>query len=189
MKGLFVVCEGLDCGGKTTTIKNVMKQINKNKFIYSKGLGSNTIVGKIARKLPSTFMFLVELIYLTYKNIFPKLLRGKIVLQDRYDMSVISFVPSTEKLYNRMLIQLLKSLLIKPDILIHFTVDMKNRLKRLKKSSNNNYHKMLIENPSLIIMREKSYTKLFDELKCKKIEINTSKYTIKEATQLLINLF
>ena len=71
MGGKLIVCEGLDCSGKTTAIEEV---INSNpEYVYSKGIGSNSRFGKIARKFPSTWMFLSELVYNTYVHIIPNL--------------------------------------------------------------------------------------------------------------------
>jgi len=59
--GKLIVFEGLDCSGKTTAINNLLKQNNKN-FIYNKGIGTKTRLGKICGRFPCTLLFSIELL-------------------------------------------------------------------------------------------------------------------------------
>ena len=102
MKGKLIVCEGLDCSGKTTAIEEIVN--SDCKYVYSKGIGADSSFGRIARRFPSTLMFLLELAYNTYSRTIPNLRKDKIVLQDRYDISITSFVPNTNRWYNQLLI-------------------------------------------------------------------------------------
>lgn len=173
MKGLFIVCEGLDGAGKTTTIKEAMKKLD-NRLVYNKGLKSDTIMGKIAPKLPSTFTFLLELIHSTNKKIKPALTANRIILQDRYSLSVFSFVPHVNLFHNRLLIKILQRFLLKPDLLVYFTVAKNERIKRLKVDNNNKYHSALVNKPSLIGLREKEYCRLYENFKGNKHKIDTT---------------
>lgn len=173
MKGLFIVCEGLDGAGKTTTIREAMKKLD-NGFVYSKGLKSDTIMGKIAPKIPSTFTFLLELIYNTHKKIKPALIGKKIILQDRYSLSVLSFVPNVSLFHNRLLIKALQRFLLEPDLLVYFQVEKNERIRRLKGTDSNKHHLSLINNPSLIDLREKAYYQLYESFKGNKHKIDTT---------------
>lgn len=187
MKGILIVCEGLDCSGKTTTINELLRQDSKKKFIYSKGIGSDTIIGKISRKFPSTLMFFVELIYMTFKKIKPNLKKGKIILQDRYDLSITSYVPLTNKWYNKLFIKIFKVFIIKPDALVYFHLPLRERIKRLK-DKGAKYELMLANNPNLILLREKEYLMKYDKFNGLKIKIDTKKNNI-EQTAKIFNKF
>lgn len=177
MKGKFIICEGLDAAGKTTIIKESLKRLDE-KYVYNKGLTSDTTIGKIAPKIPSTLTFLVELLYNTKKRVEPCLKRGKTVLQDRYDLSVLSYVPKAERWYNKAFIKFFRKFLLKPDILIYFTVLEDERIKRLKNQGYNKYHHILIQDPSLIELREKKYLELYENFNGIKYKLDTTKKDI-----------
>lgn len=179
------VCEGLDGAGKTTTIEQLLQNKRNNDLIYSKGIGSNTWLGKLARKFPSTFLFLLELLYIQYKVIKPNLKKGKTVLQDRYDFSIITY-PTAQRFYNKIITKILSPLIPEPDSLIHFHVDVNERIKRLK-GDNNKYHKILSENPNLIILRERRYLHLYNQFSKSKIKIDTTNKSIKQSAKILEN--
>ena len=186
-RGLFIVCEGLDGAGKTTTIKEMLKSDSKdnNKFVYSKGLGSDSLIGRISRRFPSTFMFMLELIYVVFMSIKPNLRKGNIIIQDRYDISILSYAPKVKRRHNQILTRIMRNLLAKPDALVYFHVSLKERLKRLNKSRHNKYHNILLMNPQLIIEREKEYLNLYNQFAGDKIKINTTNKSAKEAARIL----
>src|SRR3989338_6472640 len=188
-RGLFIVCEGLDGAGKTTTIKEMLKSDSKdnNKFVYSKGLGSDSLIGRIYRRFPSTFMFMLELIYVVFKSIKPSLRNGKIIIQDRYDISILSYAPKAKRGHNQILINIMKNLLVKPDALTYFHVSLEERLKRLSKSRHNKYHNILLMNPQLIIARERRYLDLYNQFAVERIKISTTNKSVKEAARILRN--
>jgi len=180
---LFVVCEGLDGAGKTSSIKKVLEK--HKEFVYSKGIGSKTFFGKMARRFPSTFMFLIELIYITFRSIKPNLGRNKIVLQDRYDFSVITFVPLANRWYNLIIRKIFCSFLEKPDALVYFSVLLGERIKRLRKEEDNKYHILLAENPNLIKIREKEYLNHYNGFNGKKIIIDTTDKSKEKCGEIL----
>ena len=146
---------------------------NKN-FVYSKGIGSNTLIGKISRKLPSTLMFSIELAYNIFTKIKPNLKRNKIVLQDRYDISIKSYVPSVNKEHNKIILKILDTFVIKPDAIIYLHVPLKERIGRLRNKATK-YELILANNPSLIQKREKEYLRWYNNFNGYKININTGK--------------
>lgn len=174
MKRKFILCEGLDAAGKTTVIKEALKKLDE-KYVYNKGLTSDTIMGKIAPKIPSTLTFLIELVYNTKKVIEPHLERDKIVLQDRYDISVLSHVPKAERCYNKAVGKLFRRFLLKPDMLIYFTVSKDERIRRLKNQEYKKHHYDLIKNPLLIELREKKYLEFYKDFEGIKYKIDTTK--------------
>lgn len=184
LEAKLIVCEGLDGAGKTTTIKELLKYNNDNTFVYSKGLGSNTFIGKLARKFPSAFMFMLELIYINHKVIKPNLKKNKIILQDRYDASILSY-PGAEKIHNRLIGKILNYFVIKPDALIYFKVSLEERIKRLENDNHNKYHISLSKNPALITTREDKYLSLYNQFKGYKTKINTTNLKVEEAAKIL----
>jgi thymidylate kinase len=182
MKGI-IVFEGLDCSGKTTAIRNLMEDLNSNQIVYNKGIGSATRIGKIARKLPSTFMFALEILLNQIIRI-KHLKENKIILQDRYDISISSFVPLSKRFYNQGIIFLMKLFLIKPLAIIYFHLPLEERIRRLKEK-NTEYELILAKNPSKIIEREKEYEKWFQEFKGMKLKIDTHKNSILEVNLIL----
>lgn len=184
--GIFIVSEGLDCSGKTTSIKAAIGIIGE-KAAYSKGLCSGTFAGRMASRFPSTFLFLIEQIYLTYFVIKPKLRKGKIVLQDRYFISIASHLPSAAKLHNRLLIKAAKPFLLAPDILVHFNVSEKERIKRLKQNPYR-HHAELIEKPWLIALREEAYKRHYRGFNGRKAVIDTTNNSREESGEALSSL-
>jgi thymidylate kinase len=182
MSGKLIVCEGLDCSGKTTAIEGV---INLNpEYVYSKGIGSDSRLGRVARRFPSTFMFLSELIYNAYVHILPSLREDKIVLQDRYDVSVASFVPNTNRWYNQFLIHAARLLIPEPDAIVYFHLPLEERIKRLKHKGKK-YELMLAEHPEIITLREKEYEKWYDQFNGPKTRIDTEINSIKQTARIL----
>lgn len=178
-KGLFIVCEGLDGAGKTTTIKGFIRKSKLTKdYFYSKGLKSDTFIGRFAGKYPSTLTFFLELAYITNMIIKPKLKGSKIVLQDRYNISLLSFIPAAEKWYSRLASFMIKPYIIKPDLLVYFAVEKEIRIERLKRSMDNKYHATLVNHPGLIDLREKKYLELYMNHDGKKALIETSNKSI-----------
>jgi len=126
----LIIFEGLDASGKTTIIHELIKK--NPQFIYSKGIGSNTFIGKISKKFPSTLLFFLEIIYTQHKIIIPNLRKNKVILRDRYSLSILSH-EKAQKPLNKIISQIFRLFILKPDVLIYLTVSMDERINRLKK--------------------------------------------------------
>lgn len=182
MRGKLIVCEGLDCSGKTTAIEEVIK--SNPEWVYSKGIGSKSRIGRFARRFPSTLMFLSELVYNIRTNIIPNLNKGNRVLQDRYDVSITSFVPSTERWYNQLLINFSRPLIPKPDAIVYFHLPLEERIDRLRQKGTK-YELMLADNPGIITLREKGYEEWYKGFDGPKIRIDTEENNITETAGIL----
>ncbi len=194
---LFVVCEGLDGAGKTTVMQEAIRKLGKKphhgivhcedivRCVYNKGLCSDTLSGRVSRILPCTLTLLIDLVYQTYFIIKPCLKRGKTVFQDRYDLSVLSY-PTARRWHNKLFAALLKPFLIKPDILVYFTVSEKERIRRLKQTRRNKYHSQLIRNPRLIRERENKIEELYSSFGGRKTRIDTTNRKADECGNELI---
>ncbi len=182
MKRKLIVCEGLDCSGKTTAIEEI---INSNpQYVYCKGIGSDSSFGRIAKRFPSTFMFLSELVYNTYTQTIPNLREDKVVLQDRYDISVASYVPNTNRWYNQLLIHTARLLIPKPNAIVYLHLPLEERIKRLRQKGKK-YELSLAENPRMITLREKEYQRWFSEFAGSKIDIDSYKNDLKTTARIL----
>jgi len=187
-KGYFIVCEGLDCSGKTTSIENALEHFKKNEFSieYNKGLKTKTLAGTFSRKFPSTLSLLTELLYNDVILVKSRLEKGINILQDRWYYSVLSYNPENRK--DKHLEKVFVPLLSKPDVLIYFTVSLDERIRRLKKSIENKDHYTLLKNPEIIKQREERYLDYFNNFKGNKAIINTKNLSEKQSGVRLYDL-
>lgn len=182
MTGKLIVCEGLDCSGKTTAIQQIL--FTDPRYVYSKGIGANSRMGRWARRHPSTLMFLTELLYHVYTEIKPALDQDQIVLQDRYDISLSSYLPSVNERYNKLLLSLARPFLPEPDGIVYFTLPLEERIARLKQKGQK-YELLLAEHPALITLRETAYERWYQQFTGPKLKIDTAQNNITETAQIL----
>lgn len=185
-RGLFIVFEGLDKAGKTTLAKMVVEKIGKEKILYQKGLCSPTWIGKLSARRPSTFLFLIEITYLYWKNYF-KRLKGIHTIQDRFFASLACHLPDIKKLHNALLIKLGRWLLPCPDVLIYCTASKEERIKRLKEDCGNEHHQWLIDHHEFIDLRENIYRDYFNDFGGSKILLDTTQCATSEACAKILN--
>lgn len=179
MKGYFIVCEGMDRAGKTTSIKESIKYIEKDYQVeYNKGLKTQTLFGKFSSRYPSTFSLILEQLYSTYFRIKPSLGKGKIVLQDRYFYTIFSHNPENKK--DKLLEKLFTPFFEKPDLMVYFKVSPEERMRRLKQEHAEE-HAELIANPKIIEERDKRLLKYFERFEGKKVKIDTTGSLEKES--------
>jgi thymidylate kinase len=155
--GTLILFEGLDGGGKTTAARKIAEDL---KFTYIKGLGGDNFFGRIAKKYAKTFLFLLEIIYVTYFPVRKALKMGGNVLLDKYFFAAASHIPDVNTPLNQFLIKLCQKFIIRPDFVIYFQVSPEERIRRLKMGSYNKFHKILVDNPQWMIKRERTYADL-----------------------------
>lgn len=180
-KGLFVVCEGLDCSGKTTTIKYAIERLREEgiEVSYNKGLKTDNFFGRISSMFPSTLTLLIELLYVDYKIVRPMLERGETVVQDRWYYSVLSHNPKNK--VDSLLGKIFAPLLSKPDAYVHFTVSLEERVRRLKDKEKSKDHLILIETPRLIEEKERRYVNYYNGFSGKKEIVDTTRSSVEES--------
>lgn len=187
--GSFIVCEGLDCAGKTTSITQALKLFeddldSDHVLVYSKGLKTNTPFGRISRLYPSTLSLLTELLYLDMIHIRPRLDEGTNIIQDRWYYSVLSHTQESRKgsIIRNLSIQYLSG----PDMLVYFTVSSYERLRRLENRINSTLDdKALIKNPDLISEREARYFRHYNDFEGPRLIIDTT-YLQEEESGLIL---
>jgi thymidylate kinase len=181
-EGKFILVEGLDGSGKTSAAKPVAKDL---KIAYLKGLGRDDGFGRLAKKFAFTFLFLLESLYLSEFVLKKMLCRGEDVLVDKFFFSAAAHIPDCDKWYNRILIYLCQSLLIKPDVAFYFKVGNKTRLQRLKDGPCNKFHQQLIDDPDWMKARETKLKMAIEQAGLNFYEIDTTMRNIDQTIESL----
>lgn len=176
-KGCFIVCEGLDCSGKTTSIKHALEYFKEVPIVYSKGLKTNIIAGRFSRLFPSTLSLLTELLYLDKSFVKPNLNQGKNIIQDRWYYSVFSY--NSENPVDNFLEKAIASNLSKPDLLVYFSASPYERIRRLEMKKKD--HEALLKNPKLIDQRENRGISYYNNFQGKKAILDTTNTTEEES--------
>lgn len=159
--GFFIDVEGMDGSGKTTAIKEALRQMDKSYAMeYYKGIMRDNVLGKIVRKIAKTPLFLIELLFTTYFPLRQAMQKGKNVITDKYYFCVASHVPEVKTLTSRIFLKLLEPFMVKPDLIIYFSVSLEERIRRLKAEPYNKFHQRLIDNPEWIVERDEYYVEI-----------------------------
>lgn len=191
-KGLFIIFEGTDGVGKTTSIKLIKKILENNYHltaIYRKGQGANTRLGEFARKHPSTFSFLLESLCALPQLIMAYYFYKQIILQDRYFFSIIAHVPETKRWWNKLIIRLSAPLfvLIKPDLIFYLTTEINEQINRLKQTTQSNiFHQILVSHPELLKARNDELLTMLKKSHLAMKPINTSNKLPQQTTNQLL---
>ncbi len=148
---MLVVCEGLDCSGKTATVREAKKFCDA---VSSKGIMSYTLPGRISSRFPCELTLLTELFYLDRTFVRPNLERGNNVIQDRWYSSLLAYNEGT------FLRDLVIPKLSKPDVFVYVTVEREERLRRLREGENG-HHIYLAENPRILEEMEERYMQIY----------------------------
>jgi len=185
MKNRYFVFEGIDCSGKTTAINRVIKKLGKEDYAYVKGIGSNSLLGKIAKKVHSTSIFCLELIFNYLLRVRPIIKKGKCVLQDRNIISITSYLSKNKRYKKRYILRLAKKLTLNPDAIIYLHLPLYERINRLK-NKGGYYESFLSKNPRIISEREVEYNKWYLGFNGPKIEIDTEKNNISQTVDKIV---
>ncbi|MCX6744264.1 MAG: hypothetical protein NTX82_01935 [Candidatus Parcubacteria bacterium] len=147
-KGKLIIFEGINAAGKTSLIKRVLE--SRPDWLYVKGQGDkNTSWGRFARRHPSTFTLLLELLITNLKVVRPAIKAGKTVLHDRYFFSIMAFC-TAKRWYNRLLGKIFWLVLIKPDMIFLVDVSTKKAIWRMNQEAANPFHNLYLLRPELI---------------------------------------
>lgn len=180
----WIVFEGLDKGGKTTLAKRLAESVPQAKYL--KGICGATCLGKLTRRFPTTWLFVIEAFVSALRAITIRR-QGCTVIQDRYIASVASHLPITKNFPNNVFIWIALKLFPKPDVLIYVIVKKEERIRRIQELGRNNPHeKWILENPEWIGKREEAYKKYFDSFLKRKIVIDTSCEALEKSRQKML---
>lgn len=157
-KGILVAIEGVDAAGKTTIAKEIGKQLDNSVYCKCQG-NSKTFIGRLARRLPCTLFFLLEILTIS-KKIKDALAAGKTVLCDRYYFSVLAH-EKAQRIHNRLVAKLLKPFLIAPEKVVWVDVSSDIAVERLRQLPTNKFHVELIRRPGLIVYQQIRFQLMF----------------------------
>lgn len=181
-RGIFILVEGLDGAGKTTALKEFIKDKNQNsvRFAYMKGAARQDFWNGFARRHPSTPLFLLELIATTLGPLRRALEAGENIIMDKYFFFVASHVPDVDTRLNRWLIKLARPFMLRPDLIIYFTVNKDERLRRLRAGKPNPHHEKLCREPALAVYRDRYYRDMVNLPDTKTVELDTTFLSVEQ---------
>ena len=180
--GKFILVEGLDGSGKTTAVRRIADELG---LVYLKGLGRNDFFWKIVKRYAKTFLFLLEVLVITYFPLRRILQSGRNALVDKYFFAAASHIPDVETHLNRLLIRLSEKFILRPDLVVYFSVSPEERIRRLKNGPYNKFHEMLINDPVWMVEREKAYADIIRSLGLNPIVLDTTNLTRSETAETL----
>jgi thymidylate kinase len=157
---LFIVAEGVDRAGKTTLLQEAKRILLEDgkQCEYYKVLKSDTMMGRLSTQFPSTYSLLGEVWYVDQRMVRPYLRKWRaadgtddILLMDRWWYSVTAhhLLSRNEECFADAVIRTVTE----PDILVHVTVSLEERLQRLQ-NDRSREHDALLKDPDRIIMYE-----------------------------------
>ena len=182
-KGRLIVFEGADKSGKTSIAKYLQHQLGE-RSIYNKGIGGDNWLGKLynCHGYKNTWSFLGDL-YIQQRNIIrPAIDKKKIVLQDRWVYSVVSYpgreeYPLLEKVAEKRLLQ--------PDLLVLVSCSLEERIERLRCAPADN-HEDLILHPEKIKLWEDELWKKYLRFGGDKFYLDTTGKTVEESGKIIL---
>ena len=188
MRGRFIIVEGVNGVGKTSTLNKALSTLNGDHFGYSKGFTNNFSWDRFINSRPHSFTYYLDLVYKTAAVIRPTLMQGRHIIQDRYVQTVDSFLPDCESAYNKAFRILFNPLFLEPDLYIHFYAEVDTIAARLRASATDDYRLDLAVNPDKIKERESRYKQIYDTLARPKHVLNTTEKPVEGCANELIDI-
>lgn len=174
-RGTFIVIEGVDGVGKTTTIEHTIRALKDKETKYVRGFSQDSVWNRFVQNHPKSLFFYLDMVFKTMVIVRPSLKRGVLILQDRYVQTVDSYKPDADFLHNKIIRFVLSPLFLQPDLYINITADTEEVLARMKRDNPKEaYHQKLMKAPSEITRRKEEYGKIYNKLSCQKITIDTT---------------
>ena len=184
-KGVFICIEGLDGSGKTTQAKLLAKKLGKTYDVIYTSEPSNGLIGSFIRNsylygenrlspFVEALLFAADRIEHVENEIIPALIKGKIVISDRYVYSSLAYQGAGE--VGLDWIQTINKSILNPDLAIFIDVEPEKVLARLnpEKSVMENletqrkvrkvYLKFVANKKLILLNGENSKTKVAEDL-------------------------
>jgi thymidylate kinase len=181
----YVVFEGLDGAGKSSALREVAALLERAgvPFHLERGLATHSATGRFARRHPAALAFLFDqLLWHTFR-VRPCLRRGTLVLQDRNLLSVATYFPGCGRWFNRLGVAVCRLATRAPDLLVLLHVPLEERVRRLERSADNVYHRMLLDDPDVIRARDALYAREYDAHRGRKLSFDTSERSAVEVAR------
>jgi len=188
MKGKFIVVEGIEGGGKTTSIRKAMEMAGNQNLVYSSGFPVDSKWDRFVHSHPDSTLYYL---YFAMSGIGIKssLANDQTVIQDKYVQAVDSFLPDCRWVRNKIARAVFSPFLINPDLYIHFTLTQEESLRRIGLKTgeeHRGYYQHLLKHPEEIAERQKEYNRVFEALKCPKVEIDVTSLSVEESSRRLL---
>ena len=197
-KNLVIVFEGIETSGKSTSLKNAIKYLKKNKikFITFREPGGTKLSEKLRSLMlnkKSNLNIKTDLFLLmasrseNVDKILKKNFKNKVVLIDRFVDSTLAYQHYGMGLDKDLILKMNNFLLgnLKPNFTFLSVVNKKNMLKRLKLRKNNNKYDNFKYN--FYNKVQKGFLKLADKNKSKYLILDSNKDSLKVIENKLIN--
>ena len=188
MKGKFIVVEGIEGGGKTTSIRKAMEMAGNLNLVYSPGFPVDSKWDRFVHSHPDSTLY-----YLYFAMRAPgvrsELSQGKTVIQDKYVQAVDSFLPDCRGVRNKIARSVFSPFLVNPDLYIHFTLTQEESIRRIGLKTgpeHRAYYQHLLKHPEEIAERQKEYNRVFEALKYPKVEIDVTALSVDESSRRLL---
>lgn len=191
-KGFLIVFEGLDFSGKTTTINNLISELQKYKMdaVYNSFAYKNkkTLIGRILGIYKCTSLMILDLVYTNLRFIKKALNNGKLIFQDRYLYSVLAY-DSVKGNFLHDIYIFVSRLIVKPDLIVYLYAPVDVLVERARKTSKklSKKDKLIIEDRKFSINVGKEMLRLIKDTRILFIELNTSDNDAKSITSYLKN--
>ncbi len=186
--GKLIVVEGIEGGGKTSSIKKAMEMSREGEIVYSGGFPVDSSWDRFVHSHPDSTLYYLYFA-LRRQGIRSELSKGKLVVQDKYIQSVDSFLPDCRWTRNRIARKMFNPFFVTPDLYIHFTLTSEESLRRIGLKTgeeHREYYQHLLSHPEEIIERQREYQRVFNSLSCPKVEIDVTALSIEESAGRLL---
>ena len=198
-KNLVIVFEGIETSGKSTSLKNAIKYLKKNKIKYitfrepggtklSEKLRSLMLNKKSNLNIKTDLFLLMASRSENVDKILKKNFKNKVVLIDRFVDSTLAYQHYGMGLDKDLILKMNNFLLgnLKPKFTFLSVVNKKNMLKRLKSRKNNNKYDTFKFN--FYNKVQKGFLKIANKNKSKYLILDSNKDNLKIIENKIINV-
>ena len=198
-KNLVIVFEGIETSGKSTSLKNAIKYLKKNKIKYitfrepggtklSEKLRSLMLNKKSNLNIKTDLFLLMASRSENIDKILKKNFKNKVVLIDRFVDSTLAYQHYGMGLDKDLILKMNNFLLgnLKPKFTFLSVVNKKNMLKRLKSRKNNNKYDTFKFN--FYNKVQKGFLKIANKNKSKYLILDSNKDNLKIIENKIINV-
>ncbi len=198
-KNLVIVFEGIETSGKSTSLKNAIKYLKKNKIKYitfrepggtklSEKLRSLMLNKKSNLNIKTDLFLLMASRSENIDKILKKNFKNKVVLIDRFVDSTLAYQHYGMGLDKDLILKMNNFLLgnLKPKFTFLSVVNKKNMLKRLKSRKNNNKYDTFKFN--FYNKVQKGFLKIANKNKSNYLILDSNKDNLKIIENKIINV-
>lgn len=197
-RGFFLVLEATSKCGKTTLSKLLQKRLiekGQRKVILKRGALSTSKFGTVINNLRiqdigySSAFYWADLLFDTMDCIKKALSCGSIIIQDRYDLSIVTYREINNFYLDSFLLDeyLKRNLLLHPDLTVFLNPPAEVIIKRIKESEeNSSIDLQFLDYPEKINLMQERIEYHLKRLNRNYINLNTSAINRDECLELIM---